>query len=86
MADEMKPLENCMLLGHHLHITPDNYQLRLQILGVGELSTIMTPEEFVVINDVFTRMLADFYFELSKRQFAEPPPPDITVHRIQKDD
>jgi len=85
MADEKKPLENCILLGHNLHFTEENYQLRLQILGIGELATIMTPEEFIVINEVFTRMLADHYFELSKRQFLEPPPLNITVHRINID-
>jgi hypothetical protein len=80
-----KPLEFCVLLGNNLHITQNDYQLRLNILGIGEISTIMSPEEFAVINEVTTRMLSDHYFELTKKQYHEPSTPKLNVYRIGED-
>ena len=45
----------------------------------------MTPEEFEVINNVITRMLADGYFELTKKQFNDPPIQPLNVYRIEQE-
>lgn len=62
----------CIFLGDNLHITADDYQFVLNIQGVGEFRAILTPEEYDVVNNVITRMLADGYFELTKKQFNDP--------------
>lgn len=76
----MKELENCILLGDNIQVTHDNYQLVLQITGIGQLRTIMSPEEYAVISDVFTRMLADFYLPLYEKDYTK-----YNVYRIESE-
>ena len=82
----MHQVNNCILLGNNVIINEQDYQFALSILGIGVIRTIMTPEEFQVVNEVITRSLADFYFELSKKQYDEPPKQEYNVHRIEKED
>jgi hypothetical protein len=79
----MRSPENCIILGNNLPVTEEDYQFVLNINGVGQFRTIMTPEEYVVINEVITRMLADGYFELTKKQFNDPPIQQLNVYRIE---
>jgi hypothetical protein len=81
----MRQVENCIILGTNLPMTEEDYQFILNIHGVGQFRTIMTPEEYQVVNNVITRMLADGYFELTKKQFNDPPLQQLNVHRIEID-